>query len=308
MAAESRLSADFAEASGSRRAPELLQALVLDLPDPLARDVERAADLVERPRLLPVEPVAHLEDPLLPRRERAQDLLQRVATQSLLGGLLRKRRRLVGQEVPEFRLVVVADGLLERDRELRAATDLLDLVERQVELLADLRGGRLAAELAAQLPLGAHDLVQLLDDVDGHADRPRLVRERPGHGLADPPRRVRRELEPLAVVELLGGADEADRALLDEIQERQPLVAVALRDRDHEAQVRLDHGLLRDVVAALDLLRELDLLRRGQQVDLADVLQEQLQRVGRHLRRVEVDRSSSTSSWTTSMCSSSRWP
>ena len=39
------------------------------------------------------------------------------------------------------------------------------------------------------------------------------------------------------------------------------------------------------MVAALDALRELDLLRRGQQVDLADVLQEELERVGRDLAR-----------------------
>ena len=53
------------------------------------------------------------------------------------------------------------------------------------------------------------------------------------------------------------------------------------------------------MVAALDALRELDLLRRGQQIDLADVLQEELERVGGELgvdllldlllpRRVEV--------------------
>src|SRR6185436_2524330 len=97
----------FAELLAIRQRAELLQALVLDLPDPLPRDVERAADLVERPRLLSVEPVAHLEDPLLPWRERAQDLLQRVATQGLLGRLLGQRRRLVRQEVPELRLLVV---------------------------------------------------------------------------------------------------------------------------------------------------------------------------------------------------------
>jgi hypothetical protein len=39
------------------------------------------------------------------------------------------------------------------------------------------------------------------------------------------------------------------------------------------------------VVAALNPLRELDLLRGGEQVDLTDVLQEQLQRVGRELAR-----------------------
>ncbi len=106
------------------------------------------------------------------------------------------------------------------------------------------------------------------------------VRERPGDRLADPPGRVRRELEALAVVELLGGAYEPDRPLLDQVEERQPLVPVALRDRDDEAQVRLDHLLLGTVVAALDALGELDLLGCSEQVDLADVLQEELQRVG----------------------------
>src|SRR5436190_7814594 len=269
---------------------ELLQALVLDLPAPLPGDVERPSHLVERPRLLTVEPVAHLEDPLLPRRERAQDLLQRVAAKGLLGGLLGERSGLVGEEVAELRLLVVPHRLLEGDRQLRAAPDLLDLLSAQVELAPDLDGGRLTPELAAQLPLGAHDLVQLLDDVHGHADRPRLVRKRPGDCLADPPRRVRRELEPLAVVELLGGANEPDRALLDQIEERQPLVAVALGDGDDEAEVRFDHRLLREVVSPLDLLRELDLLRRGQQVDLADVLQKELERISRDVRPVEVER------------------
>ena len=160
----------------------------------------------------------------------------------------------------------------------------------QVEVAPDLLGGRLAAELPAKLPLRPDDLVQLLDHVDGHADRPRLVRERPGDRLADPPGRVRRELEPLAVVELLGGAHEPDRPLLDQIEERQALVAVPLGDRDDESEVRLDHRLLRVVVAALDPLRELDLLRRGQQVDLADVLQEQLERVGRDFRPLDIER------------------
>ena len=143
----------------------------------------------------------------------------------------------------------------------------------------DLDRRRLAAALGAQLALRAQDLVQLLDDVDRHADRAALVGERARDRLADPPRRVGRELEALAVVELLGGADEADRALLDQVEEGQALVAVALRDRDDEAQVRLDHLLLRAVVAALDALGELDLLRSGQQADLADVLEEELERV-----------------------------
>ena len=168
----------------------------------------------------------------------------------------------------------------------------------------DLPGHRLAAELGPQLPLGARDLVQLLDDVHRHADRPRLVGERARDGLADPPRRVGRELEALAVVELLGRAHEPDRPLLDQIEERQALVAVALRDRDDEAQVRLDHLLLRAVVAALDPLRELDLLRGGEQVDLADVLQEELERVGRDLA-LELGRTTSSSSSASALAAAS---
>ena len=40
------------------------------------------------------------------------------------------------------------------------------------------------------------------------------------------------------------------------------------------------------MVAALDALRQLDLLRCGEQIDLADVLQKELQRVGRDLARL----------------------
>ena len=116
-----------------------------------------------------------------------------------------------------------------------------------------------------------------------------LVGERARDRLADPPRRVGRELVALAPVELLGGAHEADRPLLDQVEERQTLVAVALRDRDDEAEVRLDHLLLRAMVAALDPLRELDLLGGGQQLDLADVLEEELERVGRDLADALVD-------------------
>ena len=128
--------------------------------------------------------------------------------------------RVVLEEVPELGLLLVADRLLERDGRLRAAADLLDLVVAEIDLARDLGRRRLAPELGAQLALGAHDLVELLDDVDGHADRPRLVGERPRDGLADPPRRVGRELEPLAVVELLRRAHEPDRALLDQVEER----------------------------------------------------------------------------------------
>ena len=135
------------------------------------------------------------------------------------------------------------------------------------------------------MPLGTVHLLEPLDDVDGHADRARLVRQRARDRLADPPGRVGRELVAAPPVELLDRPDQAQRALLDQVEERQALVAVVLRDRDDQAQVRLDHPLLRLHVAALDLLGELDLLRGGQQRMAPGLAQEELQCVGCRLER-----------------------
>jgi hypothetical protein len=81
------------------------------------------------------------------------------------------------------------------------------------------------------------DLVELLDHVHWDADGPALVGDRARDGLADPPGGVRGELVAAAVVELLDRADEAERALLDEVQEREAAAQVALGDGDDEAQV-----------------------------------------------------------------------
>jgi hypothetical protein len=121
--------------------------------------------------------------------------------------------------------------------------------------------------------------------VHRHPDRARLVRERARDRLPDPPGGVGRELVTAAPVELLDGADQPQRAFLDQVEERQALVAVVLGDRDDETQVGLDHPLLRLHVAALDLLRELDLLGRGQQLVPAGLAEEELQCIGRGLDR-----------------------
>src|SRR6185436_1095943 len=112
--------------------------------------------------------------------------------------------------------------------------------ERELRRLRELGVGGLAPELRDELALRARDLLLALDDVNRDADRPRLVRDPALHRLPDPPRRVRRELEALAVVELLDGADEADDPLLDQVEERDVVAAVLLRDRDDQAEVRVD--------------------------------------------------------------------
>ena len=62
--------------------------------------------------------------------------------------------------------------------------------------------------------------------------------------LVDPPDGVRREPVAEPLVELLDGADQADRAFLDEVAEREAGPAVGLGLMNDEAQVVPDEGVL----------------------------------------------------------------
>ncbi len=128
-----------------------------------------------------------------------------------------------------------------------------------------------------------HDLVELLDHVHRDADRPRLVCDRARHRLADPPRRVGRKLVALAIVEFLHRANEAERAFLDEVEEREAAPEIALGDRDDQTEIRLDHLALGAHVAALDALCERYLLVGGEQRNFSDLAQVEPQRVERRL-------------------------
>src|SRR6187551_3812077 len=80
---------DVAQFLSLGEALELLERLVLDLADALARHVERAPDLVERARVLPAEAVPQLEDAALAVGEVLQRLAQRFLGQDLGGPLVR---------------------------------------------------------------------------------------------------------------------------------------------------------------------------------------------------------------------------
>src|SRR5215207_5399992 len=256
--------------------------MALDLTHALACEVERPADLLERPRLRVVEAVAEDEHGALTLRERPERTGEGLAAErdlDLLVGL----RALARYEVPEHGVFGLSDRLVEARRRMRRRLHLARLLDGEACLLGDLLERGLPAELRPEDALGLVELLETLDDVHRHPDRAGLVRKRPGHGLADPPGGVRRELVAAAPVEFLDRADEPQRALLDQVQEGQALVPVVLRDRHDEAQVRLDHPLLRLHVAALDPLRELDLLGGGQERVAAGLAQEELKRVGRRL-------------------------
>ncbi len=105
---------------------------------------------------------------------------------------------------------------------------------------------------------GAHQLVDGLDHVHRDADGARLVGDRAGDRLADPPGGIGREFVAAAVFELIDRLHQADIAFLDQIEELQAAVGVFLGDGDDEAQIGLDHFLLGAAGFALAPLHGLD--------------------------------------------------
>src|SRR5581483_1215202 len=98
-----------------REVLELLERVVLDLPDALTRDAERAADLLERPRRAAAEPEAQLDHLALALGQRAERVLDVLAPERELRGVERRLGRLVLDEVAERGLLFVADRLLQGD-------------------------------------------------------------------------------------------------------------------------------------------------------------------------------------------------
>src|SRR5688500_10836053 len=264
------------ELAAAARMPQLAEGLGLDLADPLARDVEVAPDLLESAGSPVLEPEAELQDASLTRRQRVQAILHLLLLE-LVGCLIcRRHRGEVRDEVTEVAVLLLADRRLQADRLLRDLHDLAHLLRadrlRPIgHALVDLGLGWLALELVAQLAddlvtahaprdlldvglaaqlleqraADADEPVDRLDHVDRDADRACLVGDGARDRLTDPPRRIRAELEALLVVELLDRSDEADVALLDEVQEAHAATDVLLGDADHQAQVGLGQALAR---------------------------------------------------------------
>src|SRR5206468_2315757 len=100
----------------------------------------------------------------------------------------------VAEEVAELRLLLRADTLIQRDRGVRSVERLVHVQEREARSLGELLARRLAVELGHELAPDAGELQPALVDVRRHANCLRQVRDGTLAGLADPPRRVGREL------------------------------------------------------------------------------------------------------------------
>ena len=237
---------------------ELAQRLGLDLADAFTRDRELLADFFQRVIGVHADAEAHAQHTLFSRGEAGQHPRRGLAQVGMDCRIERLDGVLVLDEVAEMAVFLVADRRFEGDRLLGDLHHLADLLQRHGEALGHFLGRRLAALLVEELTAGAHQLVDRLDHMHRDADGARLIGDRPGDRLADPPGGIGGEFVAAAIFELIHRLHQADIAFLDEIQELQPAIGVFLGDRDHEAEIGLDHFLLGPRRLTLALLDGLD--------------------------------------------------
>ena len=114
--------------------------------------------------------------------------------------------------------------------------------------------------------------------VERDADDPALLRQRLQDRLANPPDRVGNELDSLGLVEFMGGADQPEVPLIDQIGKGDALVLVLLGYRDDEPKIAADQLVERLFFTHADALGQANLFVLRNQRVLADFAQVLIQR------------------------------
>src|SRR5713226_7272082 len=244
----------YPEFAGARGVAQFAQGLCFDLANALARDRERLANLLQRVLRAVLQTKAHLDHLLFTRAQGVQHARGLFLQVHVDGGLGGRDHGAVFNQVAEVGIPLLADWRLQRDRYLHNLEHLAHLGRGNVHALGNLFRRGFAAQRLDQLPRGANQLVDDLGHVYRDANGARLIGNGSADCLANPPRGIGGKLVAASVFELVHRLHQADVALLDQVEELQPAVAVLFGDGNHEAQVGFDElilGLLR-VHLALD--------------------------------------------------------
>ena len=218
------------------------------------------ADFFKSHFFFSIEAEAHRDDFQLAFIEHMQQVHHRLAEIFVAEHVGRHVGGFVADHVAERGAVLfLAHGGVEGRGPDRRRAQLRDLARGHVQLLAQFLIRRLSAEFLGQLHADAAHARDLVDQMDRQADGFALVGQRALDRLLDPPRGVGAELAAFLGIEAFDRFHQADVALGDQIEQRQAVGGVIVRDLDDQAQVGLDHLLAGRLVASLDAAGKLHL-------------------------------------------------
>src|SRR5579875_179251 len=224
---------------------QLAQSFGLDLANALAGDVELFAHLFQRAAAPIIQAEAQLQHFALALGQAIQHILNLLLEQLMARCLGRCQGGVVFNEVTQVAILFLTNWRLQANRFLADFDDLAQLLRADLHLLRNLFRRRLASQVLQQAAADANQAVNRLHHMHRDTNRARLVGDCTRNGLTNPPRRIRAELVTLRVVELLDRTNEADIALLDQIQQAHTTANILLRDADDKTQVCFGQAALR---------------------------------------------------------------
>ena len=198
---------------------QLTQRLRFDLTDTFAGNVELFTHFFQRVVGVHIDTETHTQDFRFTGGQASQNIV-RCGTQALGGG--RVKRQLEGgilDEITQMRIFIITDWCFHGDWLFGDLQYLTDLVFRHQHALGQLFRRRLATHLLQHLAGNTVELVDGLNHMHRNTDGARLIRDRAGDSLTDPPGCVGGELVTTTVFKLIYRFHQTDVAFLDLIQE-----------------------------------------------------------------------------------------
>ncbi|AEW75283.1 hypothetical protein EcWSU1_03855 [Enterobacter ludwigii] len=224
---------------------QFTQRLRFDLTDTFAGNVELFTHFFQRMVGVHIDTETHTQHFCFTGGQASQNVVC-CSTQAL--GRRRVQRQLEGgilDEITQMRIFIITDWCFHGDWLFGDLQHFTDLVFRHQHALSQLFRRWLAAHLLQHLAGDTVELVDGLNHMHRNTDGARLIRDRAGDSLTDPPGSIGGELITTTVFKLINRFHQTDVAFLNQIQELQATVGVLLGDRDNQTQVRFNHLFLR---------------------------------------------------------------
>src|SRR5215471_4183955 len=181
-----------------------------------------------------IQAKAQLQHLALALCQAIEHILHLLFEQLMAGGIRRRQGSVILDEITKVTIILLADWRFQAHRFLADLDDLPHFLSSNIHLLSNLFGRWFAPKILQQAAADTNQAVDCLHHVHRDTNRASLIRDSAGNGLADPPGSVRTELVALGIIELLYCSDQANVALLDQIQQAHATANILFCYTDNE--------------------------------------------------------------------------